>query len=116
MPGFVKTPKDEARWAKAKEAAGKEAGKGTDSYWRLSNYIFHKMGKTEQDVKIAKELEKSLLKPSIPSAMKMPKAKSMPKPGDKPSLFYKKEDFENVKQPSIENLRVFLERNRSKIR
>lgn len=50
MPGFVKTPKDEARWSKAKEAAGKQTKSGSESYWKLSNYIYHKMGKTEEDV------------------------------------------------------------------
>ena len=53
MPGFVKTPKDEARWAKAKEAAGKSTEKDSESYWKLSNYIYHKMGKTEEDQKMA---------------------------------------------------------------
>lgn len=53
MPGFVKTPRDEARWSKAKEAAGKQTDKGSDSYWKLSNYIYHKMGKTEADQKMA---------------------------------------------------------------
>lgn len=42
MPGFVKTPKDEAKWTKSKEAAGK---KGKETNWALANYIFHKMGK-----------------------------------------------------------------------
>jgi hypothetical protein len=49
MPGFVKTPKDEARWSKAKEAAGKSTSKDSKSYWKLSNYIYHKMGKSETD-------------------------------------------------------------------
>lgn len=51
MPGFVKTPKDEARWERAKEAAGKSTAKDSKSYWKLSNYIYHKMGKTEEDLK-----------------------------------------------------------------
>lgn len=54
MPGFVKTPKDEKRWEKAKEAANKSTAKDSESYWRLSNYIYHHMGKTEEDSKNAK--------------------------------------------------------------
>ncbi len=42
MPGFVKTPKDERKWDKAKEAAGK---KGKETNWALANYIFHKVKK-----------------------------------------------------------------------
>lgn len=57
------------------------------------------------------ELKKGI---SIPSGLKMPKPKSMPKATDKPSKFFKKEDFEGVKQPSIEKLRDFLEKHRSK--
>lgn len=51
---------------------------------------------------------------SVPSAMKMPKAKGMAKATDKPSKFFKSEDFGNIKRPSIEHLRVFLEKHRSK--
>jgi len=39
------------------------------------------------------------------------------KPGqamDKPSLFYKSEDFKGIKRPSIEKLRAFLEKQRNK--
>lgn len=43
------------------------------------------------------------------TAVKMPKAKKLADPFAKPSLFFKKEDFEGIKQPSIEKLRVFLE-------
>lgn len=57
MPGFVKTPRDEARWEKAKEAAGKQTDKGSESYWKLSNYIYHKMGKTEEDQALQKSDE-----------------------------------------------------------
>jgi hypothetical protein len=49
MPGFVKTPKDEKKWSKAKQAAGKETREGSEGYWKLSNYIFHKMNKSEED-------------------------------------------------------------------
>lgn len=60
MPGFVKTPKDEAKWSKAKEAAGKSTDKDSESYWKLSNYIFHKMGKNEDSQKLAETLKKDL--------------------------------------------------------
>lgn len=39
------------------------------------------------------------------------------KPGqatDKPSVFFKSEEFQGVKKPSIENLRAFLEKQRKK--
>lgn len=112
MPGFVKNPKDESRWERAKKAAQKTTSEGSDSFYALSNFIYHKMGKTEEDMQKAEEFKKSLL--TIPKATKMPKQKSMPKATDKPSLFFKKEDFDNIKRPSIENLRGFLEKNRSK--
>lgn len=47
-------------------------------------------------------------------AVKMPRAKKMPSPFAKPSLFFKKEDFASIKHPSIEKLRAFLEKNRGK--
>jgi len=61
MPNFVKTPKDEARWAKAKQAAAKETEEGSEGYWKLSNFLYHKMGKTEEDNKNA-ELAKIEMK------------------------------------------------------
>lgn len=126
MPGFVKTPADEARWAKAKEAAGKETEKDSESYYKLSNYIYHKMGKSEEDQKLAKMFKTELYKafsvkmPSInkgtgmpaptkvgtQATVKNPKAKRMPDPWAKPSLFYKSEN-KQIK-PSIEKLSTFL--------
>jgi len=47
------------------------------------------------------------------TAVKMPKAKKMADAFAKPSLFFKKEDFQGVKKPSIEKLRVFLEHVRA---
>jgi len=114
MPGFVKTPKDEARWEKAKKAASKSTSHGTDSFWKLSNYIYHKMGKSQEDIEKAEEFKKSLLGTSVPSATKMPKSKMMPDPFAKPSKFFKKEEFNGLKKTSIENLRTFLEKHRSK--
>jgi hypothetical protein len=65
MPGFVKTPKDEAKWSKAKEAAGKSTSKGSKGYWALSNYIFHKMGKSEDSAKMAKMFKNELQKQGL---------------------------------------------------
>src|ERR1700687_1795775 len=117
MPGFVKTPKDEVRWSRAKKAAGKTVTEDSDSYWKLSNFIYHKMGITEEDIKLAEEFKKSLLSipnASVPNAMKMPKAKAMPTALDKPSKFFKNEGFGDKKQSSIEKLKLFLEKQHSK--
>lgn len=126
MPGFVKTPKDEARWKKAKEAAGKSTKVDSEGYWKLANYIFHKTGDTEEDMQKAEEFKKSLLKvsSSIPStsipnpskvgstAVKMPKASKQPDPYGKPSLFFKGEslNFEDLKHPTLCKLRDFLQK------
>ncbi len=48
------------------------------------------------------------------TAVQVPKAKRLGQPTDKPSEFYKSEDFKNIKRPSIENLRAFLENQRAK--
>lgn len=79
MPGFVKTPKDEARWKRAKEAAGKQTSEGSESFYKLSNYIYHKMGKTEEDQKMSE-----LYKNEITN------------------------DFQSGKELNVENLRHFL--------
>jgi hypothetical protein len=42
MPGFVKTKADEAKWKEAKNAAAKQTERGSEGFWKLSNYIFHK--------------------------------------------------------------------------
>ena len=52
-------------------------------------------------------------KTSVPS-VKMPKAKSMPDAFDKPSKFFKSEDFQSVKHPSVQKLKAFLENTRAK--
>jgi hypothetical protein len=46
--------------------------------------------------------------------VKTPKPKSMPDATDKPSVFFKSEDFSNVKHPTVQKLRDFLSNNRSK--
>ena len=48
------------------------------------------------------------------ATVKMPKPKKPGQATDKPSKFFKSEDFGAIKRPSIENLRVFLERQRAK--
>jgi hypothetical protein len=51
MPAFIKTPKDEARWAKAKKAASKTLSESDgDSYWALTNSIYQKMTKSTEDI------------------------------------------------------------------
>jgi hypothetical protein len=51
MPGFVRTPKDEARWSKAKDAAKRSKSKDEKSFqdqdWALVNHIYHNMQKEE---------------------------------------------------------------------
>jgi hypothetical protein len=57
---------------------------------------------------------KSPMKVGTQATVKTPKSKKMPDPFGKPSLFFKSEDFGKIKKPSIENLRAFLEKTRSK--
>src|ERR1035437_1856255 len=46
MPAFIKTPKDEKHWSKAKEAANKSHSESEgDSYWAVVNSIYQKMNK-----------------------------------------------------------------------
>jgi len=50
MPAFIKTPADEARWAKAKAAANKTLSESAgDSYWALTNSIYQKMTKSDEE-------------------------------------------------------------------
>lgn len=49
------------------------------------------------------------------AVVKQAKPKKLGQPGDKPSVFFgKNEEFKNIKRPSIENLRLFLEKQRTK--
>ena len=48
------------------------------------------------------------------TVVKSPKAKKMGQASDKPSVFFKSEDFKDIKKASIENLRAFLEHQRGK--
>jgi hypothetical protein len=48
MPAFIRTPADEARWSKAKEAANKQRSEADgDRYWGLVNHIYQNMKKAE---------------------------------------------------------------------
>ena len=141
MPGFVKTPADEHRWAAAKEAAKKQTAEGSEGFWKLSNYIFHKMGKSDFNPQEFGEILKSAMgglkqtqvapvpgvisptnnntaspmKVGSQAVVKTAKPKKLGGAMDKPSVFFgKNEDFKNIKKPSIENLRVFLENQRKK--
>ena len=49
------------------------------------------------------------------TSVKTPKTKKMGQATDKPSVFFgKSEQFKNIKKLSIENLRIFLEKQRKK--
>jgi hypothetical protein len=64
MPAFIHTKSDESRWEKAKKAASKSTTHGTDSFWALSNYIYHRMGKSQESQQIAADMKKSFVKES----------------------------------------------------
>jgi hypothetical protein len=135
MPGFVKTPKDEARWSKAKEAAAKTTEHGSEGFWKLSNFIFHKMDKSEESQKIAEELKKGLMglgggmgmagggmglgmtgKSGMggvkiaQTSVKMAKPKKPAGAMSKPSLFYKNESlsWDDLKHPTLCKLSDFI--------
>jgi len=48
------------------------------------------------------------------AVVKTAKSKKLGQAGDKPSVFFKSEEFQGVKKPSIHKLREFLEKQRSK--
>lgn len=51
MPAFIKTPADEARWERAKKAARKTLSESDgDKFWALTNSIYQKMTKSEEDI------------------------------------------------------------------
>lgn len=62
MPGFVKTPKDEKKWSAAKKAAGKSTTVGSDSYYRLANYIYHKSEGNPESEQLASKIRSSMVK------------------------------------------------------
>jgi hypothetical protein len=57
----------------------------------------------------------SPMKVGSQATVKTAKAKKMGQPGDKPSVFFgKNEELKDIKKSSIENLRDFLEKQRAK--
>lgn len=137
MPAWVK---DEARWSRAKAAAAKSKGKSVESLhdddFALANYIYHKMGKTEEDVKRSDELKKGLLgglgggfgmagggmglgltgKSGMggikitQTNVKLPKPKKPVGAMSKPSLFYKTEGCDDLKHPTLLKFRDFFDK------
>lgn len=126
MPGFIKTPADEKKWNAIKHSVAKQRGKNvadfTDRDWATVNAAWHKSeGNLEKAEELIKAINTKIPSTSIPNpskvgstSVRMPKPAKQPDPFGKPSLFFKKEDFDSVKHPSIEKLRVFLEHTRSK--
>jgi hypothetical protein len=138
MPGFIKTPADEEKWNAIKHSVAKQRGKSVDNFtdrdWATVNAAWHKseyeaikktifglsnsgMAVSEEETK--PQMSKGIKMPGaptlhIPYAMKMPKPKKMAAATDKPSKFFKKEEFSGIKRSSVENLRDFLERHRAK--
>lgn len=116
MPAFVKTKNDEKKWSEAKEASGKETDKGSKGYWKLSNFIFHKMKKS-QGIEKAEELPKVIspkpVQTSVPNPMKAGEQSTISKTPKAPGMF-KSEDFKDVKHSSARKLRDFMASNRAK--
>lgn len=55
MPAFIRTKADEAKWAKAKEAANKTHSESEgDSYWAIVNSIYQKMAKAKEELEKAR--------------------------------------------------------------
>ena len=48
MPVFVRTERDEVRWKKAKAAASKSLEPGTKPFWKLTNWLYHRMLRAER--------------------------------------------------------------------
>jgi hypothetical protein len=106
MPAFVKTKEDEKKWSEAKGASNKETDKGSKGYWKLANFIFHKM-KKHQELDKAEELLKSLSATSVPNPMKAGEQTTISKT-PKVHTMFKSEDFKDVKHPSTRKLRDFM--------
>lgn len=113
MPGFIKTPADEKKWNAIKHSVAKQRSKSveefTDRDWATVNAAWHK-----SEYEAIKKSLTSIPGTGVPNAMKLPKTKHMPGPGAKASLFFKAENFANIKRPSVEHLRSFLENQRLK--
>jgi hypothetical protein len=127
MPGFVKTKSDEKKWSKAKDAAAKQTDRGSEGFWKLSNYIFHK---SEGNHEVAEFFKSELmkfggmgqlsLKEKSPmhmgthaTSVKIPKQKHLPNENSKPSVFFKGEN-ERSKQPSLQKLSDFIAQHKLK--
>ena len=68
---------------------------------------------------VVSPINQNTAKPSKVGSQAVVKQAKPKKPGqatDKPSQFYKSEDFKGIKHPSVEKLRAFLEKHRSKKR
>jgi hypothetical protein len=128
MPGFVRTKGDEKKWSEAKRASGEQTAKESKGYWKLANYIFHRM-KKHQSIEKFEKLQKDLMglmrsdATKVPNPMKTgeqsvasktPKAVKMPSASAKPSVFFKAEDYKGLKHASACKLRDFLAEKKSK--
>jgi hypothetical protein len=99
------------RWAHTE--AGKEAlgGEAAVHEWDEAT----KGRKLPEKVSKSELAKANLSMPKVAStSVKMPKAKMMPGAFDKPSKFFKSEDFSQVKHPSVQKLKAFLEKVHSK--
>jgi hypothetical protein len=122
MPSFIKSPHDEKKWNAIKHSVAKQRGKSvadfTDSDWATVNAAWHKC---EGSMEKAEELIKAMGIPSVSvpnpgkvgaTNVRMPKAKSMPKATDKPSVFFKTEQqpFDGIKHPTLVKLADFMQK------
>ena len=136
MPAFIKTPADEKKWNAIKHSIAKQHGKKIEDFsdrdWATVNAAWHK---SEGNLAKFEEIVKSLPMPTPPSmpksqtmapkapttsisnpakvgvpTVKTPKAKKMPDPFGKKSLFFKSEpeEFDHVKHPTLCKLRDFM--------
>ena len=87
MPGFVRTKADEAKWKRAKDAAAKQTDRGSEGFWKLSNYIFHK---SEGNHKVADFFKSELQKFGGMGQLSLSESATEPK------------------HPSVQKLRDFL--------
>lgn len=130
-----KSEKDPTRWEKAKKAVERSKGKKEadfgDREFKLTSYVYHKMGKSQEDIQKAEELRKALIAPpkpttslagpgntatSVPNPAKTgqtgvrtPKSKKLGSPFGKMSLINKSEVH-----PTVRKLSDFLTNRKSK--
>jgi hypothetical protein len=119
MPDFIKTPYDEKKWNAIKHSVAKQRGKSIDDFtdrdWATVNAAWHKseyenIKKSLTSTPGSVSMRSAIKGASTKSGLKMPKPKAQPKPGDKPSLFFKSEieEFEHVRHPTLCKLRDFM--------